>query len=274
MRSSYRLPLNFDVQRLQADLAQVRPEEWVAHFNTGDYEGDWRGVALRAVGGDPARIYLDPIAQRAYGDTAVLARCPYLQEVLAQLQCPLRSVRLLSLRAGSVIREHRDYKLGYEDGEVRLHVPLITNPDVAFHVNGQRLMMNPGECWYINFNLPHRVANRGTTDRVHLVIDCTVNDWLRALLPAEITAPAGPATGEPPTLVEERPRAPEKLEQFRSVVLEDLSLQAELREILDTHLFVTLVVQRGEEHGCRFAAADVEEALRAGRRAWLERWIG
>ena len=40
--------------------------------------------------------------------------------------------------------------------------------------------MQPGEAWYLNFNLPHSVANRGTTDRIHLVIDCVMNPWLDA----------------------------------------------------------------------------------------------
>jgi hypothetical protein len=272
MRSSHRLPLTFDAARLQADLEQVRPEEWVAHFNTQEYDGDWHGVALRAVGGDAARIYPDPTAPGQYRDTPVLARCPYLRAVLAQLQCPLHAVRLLRLRAGAVIREHRDHRLGYEDGEVRLHVPITTNPDVAFVVNGQRQVLNPGECWYINFNLPHRVANRGTTDRVHLVVDCAVNDWLRALLAAESTAPAPEAA--PPAGPEETTRSPAALERFRQLVLDDLALQVELRDITDRELFVARVVQLGAERGCRMAGADVEDALRAGRRAWLERWLG
>ena len=41
--------------------------------------------------------------------------------------------------------------------------------------------MQPGECWYINANLLHRVSNKGVTDRIHLVVDCLVNDWLRDL---------------------------------------------------------------------------------------------
>jgi hypothetical protein len=39
--------------------------------------------------------------------------------------------------------------------------------------------MEAGSCWYINANLTHRVANRGNADRVHLVVDCGVDDWLR-----------------------------------------------------------------------------------------------
>ena len=52
--------------------------------------------------------------------------------------------------------------------------PLTSIPDLE--VLGTPLPMGEGECWYINFNLPHRIHNRGTTDRVHLVIDCVLND--------------------------------------------------------------------------------------------------
>ncbi len=182
------LPLRFDPQRLQADLEQVPPEEWVAHYNTQDYEGDWAGAALRSVGGRGRRLYADPAAREPFADTQLLGRCPYLRELLAQLQCPLQAVRLLRLKPGARVREHCDHMLGLEYGEARLHVPVTTNPDVDFVVNGQRLAMNPGETWYINFTLPHRVHNRGTTDRIHLVIDCHVTDWLRGLLPAEEAA--------------------------------------------------------------------------------------
>ena len=94
-------------------------------------------------------------------------------------------MRLLRLKAGSHIREHRDYRLGYEDGEVRLHIPVVTNPDVAFFLAGERVIMAAGECWYLNVNLPHRVDNYSTTDRTHLVVDCVVNEWLTALFSVE-----------------------------------------------------------------------------------------
>lgn len=85
----------------------------------------------------------------------------------------------LRLGPGSTIREHKDYNLSLDDGEIRLHIPVRTNHDVDFIVGGQRVVMTEGECWYHNFNLPHSVANRGATARVHLALDCVVDDWLR-----------------------------------------------------------------------------------------------
>jgi hypothetical protein len=44
--------------------------------------------------------------------------------------------------------------------------------------------MRPGECWYLRLSEPHRVDNDGHDERVHLVFDARVNDWLRGLLAA------------------------------------------------------------------------------------------
>ena len=186
MLKSLRLPLSFDPDRLKADLALIQPGEWIPHFNTSYYEGDWSGVALRAVGGRAGQLYPDPTATAQFADTPILDRCPYFQEVLAAFDCPLTSVRLLKLAARSSIREHRDYRLGYEDGELRVHIPIITNADVAFFLAGDRVIMQEGEAWYLDLNLPHRVENYSDIDRIHLVIDCVVNDWVRGLFPLEM----------------------------------------------------------------------------------------
>ncbi len=193
MQPSFRLTPRFDPTRLQADLDEVAAAEYVPHFNTGYYEGDWSAVPLRSVGGRAGNIYPDPTAKTAFAATPLLARCPYVREVLAFFACPQQAVRFLRLKAGSVVKEHTDLDLGYEDGEVRLHIPVRTNPEVVFMLGGARVEMREGECWYNNFNLPHSVANRGSTDRIHLVIDCVVNEWLDALL----TADAARAGGSP-----------------------------------------------------------------------------
>jgi hypothetical protein len=65
----------------------------------------------------------------------------------------------------------------------------------------------------------------------------------------------------------------ESFEQFRQIVLNDVALQERLRTTTDHESFVGLVVRTGEERGCHFTPEDVEEAMRANRRAWLERWV-
>lgn len=177
-----RLPLRFDAAALLDDALQLAADEWVPHFNTGYYEGDWSGVALRSVGGVAGQLYPDPAATADYGDTPLLDRCPAVAEALARFRCPLLSVRFLRLGPHSRIREHRDYNLGFDDGEVRIHVPLCTGPGVEFLHDGERIDMAPGEAWYLDLNLRHAVVNGGEEPRIHLVIDCTVDQWLRSVL--------------------------------------------------------------------------------------------
>lgn len=176
-----RLPFTFDPERLRQDLARVAPAEWIPHQQRGHYEGEWSGAALRAPGSQADNITAESLDGRDFADTPLLGRCPYFREVLASFHCPLRSVRLLRLHAGSKIAEHIDRELEFEDGEVRIHIPIATSEAVRFYLDGVRLAMAPGECWYTNVNLPHSVENGGTTDRIHLVLDCVVDDWLRAL---------------------------------------------------------------------------------------------
>lgn len=271
MPNFFKLPLSFDAERLKADFDQILPGDWVSHFNTRYYEGDWSGVALRSVGGVASQLYPDPAASKPFADTTVLERCPNIRRALAEFKCPLNSVRLLRLGPGSSIREHKDYNLSLEDGEIGIHIPITTNPLVNFFLNDERLVMEEGECWYLNLNLPHRVENSGATDRIHLVLHCAVDDWVRGMITSgadqierrDSSPDATPATMSPE----------EGLERFRQLVLQDLALQEALREKTNWEFFMTCVVRLGRERGCEFAAEDVEAALKASRRAWITRWV-
>jgi hypothetical protein len=88
----------------------------------------------------------------------------------------------MRLGAGSVIKTHCDHDLDVEHGRARLHVPIATNPGVHFRLNGARVVLAEGECWYLRLSDPHSVTNGGDRDRVHLVVDAIVNPWLSALL--------------------------------------------------------------------------------------------
>jgi hypothetical protein len=180
MISHSRINLSMPIERWQQEIKSL-PDLWSSHFNHMNYEGDWTVLPLRSPGGRIERIIPDLIGNEDYADTALLESCPAVNQWLKLFECPLMSVRLLNLKAGSYIKEHRDYGLSFESGEARLHVPVFTNNYVAFYLNNVLLQMKEGECWYINANLPHHVANNGDCDRIHLVIDCKVNDWLEQL---------------------------------------------------------------------------------------------
>lgn len=205
MDAALRLPLGFDPAALLRDLDRLNEADWFGHFNTTVYEGEWSGLPLRATATaeHPVQALHNTPGSELFADQSILAECPAIRAVMAELHCPLRSVRLLRLGAGAVIREHTDHALGFGFGEVRLHVPVTTNPAVDFRVEGRQLDMRPGELWYIDASRRHSVANRGRQARVHLVVDCVVNPWLQALLEAGVSPPpaasraAEPAADQP-----------------------------------------------------------------------------
>ncbi len=182
-----RLPFAFDVARLNADLERVaRASAWIAHFVPQNYDGDWSVLPLRIVAGAThpvMTIYADPGAT-AFEDGPLLADAPYFRAVLSQFACPVQTVRLMRLTPGSTIKPHRDHDLAAETGAARIHVPITTNPGVEFLLNGTQVVMAAGSAWYLRLADVHAVANRGTTDRVHMVIDCTADAWLIAMLRA------------------------------------------------------------------------------------------
>lgn len=271
MISNFKLPFSFDPQSLKLDLEQVSDHDWKAHFNNGYFEGQWTGVALRSFDGSIRQINPSFRGSGSFTDTPLLDLCPHVSAVLATFKCHLRSVRFLRLAAGSLIKEHRDHDLGIGEGQVRFHIPVTTNPEVDFFLDAHRIEMNEGECWYLDLSLPHWVENRGATDRIHLVIDCELNEWLREILPFNNSNGAEVKMAR--TEDEEFSPTAADLERFRQTVLGDLSLQRRLRQTADRESFIRLIVTVGHEHGYRFTAEHVQDALRAAQRDWIERWI-
>ncbi|HEX4739088.1 MAG TPA: aspartyl/asparaginyl beta-hydroxylase domain-containing protein [Allosphingosinicella sp.] len=181
-----RLPLAFDPAGLASDLERLDAAAWTAHYVRDNYEGAWSVVPLRAPAGatHPVRmIFPDPSA-KAFDETSFLTPLVHIRAALDTFRCPLQAVRLMRLAPGSTIREHCDPDLYAENGTARLHVPITTSADVAFLLNGEKVSMAPGSVWYLRLSDPHCVFNRGTADRVHLVVDVVVDDWLKELFDA------------------------------------------------------------------------------------------
>jgi hypothetical protein len=168
---------------LQTEIQQLLQHTWVDHVNQNDYQGGWDVLPLRC---QRQHVNAHPILQGfsiADGDEwenlPALNLCPLISNLLNSLKCSLKSVRLMRLKAGAEIKPHRDYQLGLDYGEARLHMPIHTSDKVIFTVNQKNVPMRAGELWYINTDQVHAVSNAGDEDRINLVMDAVVNDWLR-----------------------------------------------------------------------------------------------
>ena len=176
-----RLPFQFDVTLLKQEVAAIAEKHWLLHYQTLHYEGGWSAIPLRSINGKADNIFISPQEQTEYADTEFLVNSTYLKELLSFFKCPLLAVRLLKLDAGALIKEHKDADLAFEKGEIRIHIPVQTNDEVEFILDKERMQMKEGDCWYMNFNLPHSIHNKSKYPRIHLVIDAKVNDWVNNL---------------------------------------------------------------------------------------------
>jgi quercetin dioxygenase-like cupin family protein len=174
-----KLPLSFDLARLQEDLQRVASAQWINHFNTSAYEKGWGCIPLRSVDGRVDHIM--PVEGGHFEDTPLLARCPYFRHAIEQFRCEKTSIRLMGLEAGGVIHEHRDDGGALEDGLTRLHIPVQTSPQALFRIDGEEVHFSAGDAWYLNASCLHGAHNRGAQARIHLMIDCVTNPWLTQL---------------------------------------------------------------------------------------------
>ena len=181
-------PIRFDVERMKADLENFQNSAaWLTHYDRALSQG-WRAILLKSKNGDVS----GPTSQYPswdfsdYRRTPYVDQLPYFRELMDQLKCPQGRMRIMRLSPGMVINLHRD--VGAEVGclafkQVRLHVPIVTNDRVTFFVGGERIRMQVGHIYYVNFAKSHYVRNDGDEARTHLVMDLKVNDWLEQYFP-------------------------------------------------------------------------------------------
>ena len=186
-----KIALSFDAEKLAAAVDKLKEEWWKPHL--GPYhDGGWECIAIWAPGGNlfEQRSFGGP-----YAKTIAALVAPHLWEVTEQFACEKSRVRLMRLKSGAHIFRHSDPLHEISSDLVRFHIPIRTNGDVHFIVNDLRLTMLPGEVWHIDVRFPHEVHNRGSTHRVHLVLDLIRNRAVDALLRDARSLGSGRLTG-------------------------------------------------------------------------------
>ena len=184
--SAIRLPRNYDVELLQRDLQTL--QEVRRAPQPGPYhKGEWTGIALYSMGGKQS-TFPSAAGTEHYQETEELQSAPYFRQILRELECPKEVVRILFLPPEGHIKDHFDFHTSFQFGLLRLHIPIVTHPDVIFIIDGQQVAMNPGELWYGDFSKVHSVKNNSPVVRVHMVIDVQINDFVLSLFPEDFIA--------------------------------------------------------------------------------------
>lgn len=79
-------------------------------------------------------------------------------------------VMLARMAPGGVIKPHRDANPAAKWPH-KIHVPLVTNDQVTFFVDGVAYHFGQGEAVEVGNMAVHAVQNAGDTDRIHLIFE-------------------------------------------------------------------------------------------------------
>lgn len=128
------------------------------------------------------------------GPTEAARHLPSVIKILDRIPAEKDRVRLMRLAPnGGLVARHTDIfdpTFGTRPGSlVRLHVPLITHPKVAFSMwdhegNLETKNFETGSLFYCDVRKPHSIRNDSLDDRIHLVVDVVCNDAIREWLTA------------------------------------------------------------------------------------------
>lgn len=249
-----RLPFTFDVARLQEEVAAFPEEAWVKHPN--NIPGN-SALRLITVGGGEN----DDVAG-AMAPTPHLQASPYLQQVLAHFGVVWSRSRLMRLGPGSQVPEHTDINYHWFH-RVRLHIPIVTTPDVKFFCDDQVVHMAQGQSWIFDNWRMHKVENNSDITRIHLVADTTGNGRFWDM------AHAAMGGGLPETPIPYRPgaRAPIPTERFNVYRVMPPSEIDELLSDLVAETVSTRGGREGDEQLQQFA-----RIIYGFRQDWRQLW--
>jgi hypothetical protein len=233
-----RLPLRFDTERLRYEIEALPTDAWARH--PSGYAGNSALRLITAGGGENDDV------SGEMKPTPWLTRCPYLQQVLGSFGVVWSRSRLMKLAPRSQVPPHCDVNYHWYH-RVRIHIPVITFPEVRFNCGGQSVHMAAGEAWIFDNWRPHSVENPTENDRIHLVADTMGNEafWTMAqngqwenfdAPPAASTAVLPYRSVMPPPLLTEKFNAPTvmsppELEALVGSLCADLALPNDTPEL-------------------------------------------
>ena len=168
-----KLPRRYCSATLEKEAAALPHSAWLPH--PGRIPGN-DAVPLITPAGQVSNGFAGPMAP-----TDALRQCPYIMEILADLGAVWGRSRLMGLAPGAIVPEHVDVGY-YWRTHIRIHIPIVTNPKVAFSCHKETVHMAPGECWLFDSFCMHNVRNDGDAKRVHLVLDTVGGEKLWAMI--------------------------------------------------------------------------------------------
>lgn len=188
MKLDYRfiqLPLKFDANRLLEEVSALGESVWQPHHQ--GFAGNFAMTLITPNGVNKHDGFVGPMQPTEY-----LKSCPYLMDVLRCIGGVWGRTRLMKLSGQAEVTAHIDVDYYWRE-RMRVHVPIVTQPNVRFYSGDQDINMKVGECWIFDTWSMHNVINHATEERIHLVADTvggdTFSKWMRNGRPNGINIP-------------------------------------------------------------------------------------
>lgn len=251
----YRLPLCFDAQRLEAELAGVDETAW-QRVRPGQV-GDASLPLIAAPDGSPVG---------SLAPTAHLERCLYLRQVLASLACVLGWTRLLRL-PGAQDEGHAGDIGYYHVQRLAIHVPLRTTPEAHWTCGDRGHHLAAGEAWVLDTWRPHRFYVPDGQQCVHLVAATVGSDRLWDLM-AEAERPCAP----PPHEIVTPRRLPFQPGVSPELEVEQVNYPVVMSPWEQARLITLLVEELAASPRAAGAAMKLEALLERFHRRWWSLW--
>lgn len=178
MKNFLKIADDLDPTALAAAL-HLHPELWDQHGERKAYEGSphlaMHDIWMRF--NDPKNLALGYEKFTAehdavwYPSAAILPVKPLVFDLMARVQATrLGGVLITKVQPGGKILPHADKGWHPEHYNMKVYVPIQSNPGCWNRVGDERVSMKIGEAWYFNNLVEHEVANEGEDDRTTLIV--------------------------------------------------------------------------------------------------------
>jgi hypothetical protein len=159
----------------ELEAAQIPWKEAYSHYQSGG----WYVAPLANSTGTVDQLRLDagkPIP------TPLYEQFPSIRKWLDASGLDICLVRLAKIDPNSWMHEHVD-DVGINENRLRLHIPLQIDPEAVLCFDGVHIFALPGFLWKLDHErVRHSAANFGKSPRIHLIVDCRVNEYLQSLV--------------------------------------------------------------------------------------------
>ncbi len=110
-----------------------------------------------------------------------------VDNILQNFPSRIKTLTFYKAKKGLLLHRHRDMSGNLLFGKLRIHIPIITNPDCYYLISkdSSNYLFHAWEkgCFVLDTGYIHGVLNNSQCDRVHLMIELHMNKYIWKMLP-------------------------------------------------------------------------------------------